>query len=495
MSMLKVDKLTFAYPGSYDNIFEIVSFQVDTSWRLGFVGRNGRGKTTFLQLLANSGQYEYSGNITVAGGVKFAYFPWEPADKNQLTLDVLQQVCPEAELWQLERELAILKLADEALWRPFGSLSNGEQTKALLAAMFLQPGHFLLLDEPTNHLDEPARRLVANYLRRQQGFILVSHDRQFLDGCVDHILSLNRANIEVQNGNFSCWLAGFEQRNQAEAAQQEQLHKDIKRLRQAARRASDWSDKVEAGKYGNGPVDRGFIGHKSAKMMKRAKSIEARQQQAIEQKAGLLQNLERAEDLKLQPLRHHADILLECSGLCASIDGRVICQPPDFCLHRGERLALAGPNGCGKSTLLRLLLGQAPAKLQVQGQLRAASGLIISYIPQDTSFLRGRLRDFAQAEGLDESLFLTILRKLDFSRQQFEKEMERYSEGQKKKVLLAKSLCQPAHLYVWDEPLNYIDIYSRLQIEQLIAEFAPTMLLVEHDEAFRQAVCTGCLNL
>ena len=224
-------------------------------------------------------------------------------------------------------------------------------------------------------------------------------------------------------------------------------------------------------------------------------TIEARQQQAIEQKAGLLQNLERAEDLKLQPLRHHADILLECSGLCASIDGRVICQPPDFCLHRGERLALAGPNGCGKSTLLRLLLGQAPAKLQVQGQLRAASGLIISYIPQDTSFLRGRLRDFAQAEGLDESLFLTILRKLDFSRQQFEKEMERYSEGQKKKVLLAKSLCQPAHLYVWDEPLNYIDIYSRLQIEQLIAEFAPTMLLVEHDEAFRQAVCTGCLNL
>ncbi len=156
---------------------------------------------------------------------------------------------------------------------------------------------------------------------------------------------------------------------------------------------------------------------------------------------------------------------------------------------------MAGPNGCGKSTLLRLLLGQAPAKLQVQGQLRAASGLIISYIPQDTSFLRGRLRDFAQAEGLDESLFLTILRKLDFSRQQFEKEMERYSEGQKKKVLLAKSLCQPAHLYVWDEPLNYIDIYSRLQIEQLIAEFAPTMLLVEHDEAFRQAVCTGCLNL
>ena len=89
--------------------------------------------------------------------------------------------------------------------RPFETLSNGEQTKVLIAALFLNEGHFLLIDEPTNHLDAKARKSVAAYLKTKKGFILVSHDRRFLDDCVDYILSLNRANIEVQRGNFSSW--------------------------------------------------------------------------------------------------------------------------------------------------------------------------------------------------------------------------------------------------------------------------------------------------
>ena len=103
------------------------------------------------------------------------------------------------------RELSYLDLEDDVLWRPFDTLSNGEQTKVLLAALFLNEGHFLLIDEPTNHLDMKAREQVAAYLKKKKGFILVSHDRWFLDHCVDHILSLNRTNIEVQSGNFSSW--------------------------------------------------------------------------------------------------------------------------------------------------------------------------------------------------------------------------------------------------------------------------------------------------
>ena len=109
--------------------------------------------------------------------------------------------------------------------------------------------------------------------------------------------------------------------------------------------------------------------------------------------------------------------------------------------------------------------------------------------------LNGALSEFAEANHIDESLFKAILRKMDFSRIQFEKKMEDFSAGQKKKVLIAKSLCEQAHLYVWDEPLNFIDIYSRMQIEQLIAEFSPTMLLVEHDIAFREAVATRVIPL
>ena len=282
MSMIKMENLTFSYPTSYDNIFENVNFQIDTDWKLGFVGRNGRGKTTLLNLLL--GKYEYSGKII--SSVQFDYFPYPVTDKSQLTETILQDVCPAAEEWEIMRELSYLDVDMEVLWRPFETLSNGEQTKVLLAALFLNEGHFLLIDEPTNHLDVKAREMVAAYLKKKKGFILVSHDRHFLDGCVDHILSLTRASIEVQSGNFSSWMANFERQQEFELAQNERLQKDIGRLQQAAKRSEVWSDRVEASKIG--AADKGYVGHKAAKMMKRSKSIEARQQKAIEQKSGLL---------------------------------------------------------------------------------------------------------------------------------------------------------------------------------------------------------------
>ncbi|MDE5995201.1 MAG: ATP-binding cassette domain-containing protein, partial [Oscillospiraceae bacterium] len=153
MSMIKAEKLTFAYPGSYDNIFDNADFQIDTDWKLGFIGRNGRGKTTLLKLLL--GEYEYSGKII--SSVKFDYFPYRISDKKQLTEDVLREVCPLAEDWELMRELSYLDIDADVLYRPFETLSNGEQTKILLAALFCNEEHFLLIDEPTNHLDTKAR--------------------------------------------------------------------------------------------------------------------------------------------------------------------------------------------------------------------------------------------------------------------------------------------------------------------------------------------------
>lgn len=129
------------------------------------------------------------------------------------------------------------------------------------------------------------------------------------------------------------------------------------------------------------------------------------------------------------------------------------------------------------------------------GTIHKGENLRISYIPQDTSFLEGSLRSFILKYHLDESLFKSILRKLDFERTQFDKNMSGFSEGQKKKVFIAKSLCESAHLYVWDEPLNYIDIYSRRQIENLIEEYSPTMLIVEHDIVFEKRIATKIVDL
>ena len=247
---------------------------------------------------------------------------------------------------------------------------------------------------------------------------------------------------------------------------------------------------MEASKIG--AADKGYVGHKAAKMMKRSKVIEARQEEAVRQKSALLKNVETAVDLKLCPLSYHADTLVSFSEVSVCYGEREVCDPVTFTVRRGDRIALDGKNGSGKSSLLKLLTGEAA---EFRGSLKAGSGLVISYVPQDTSYLQGTLTVFAEENRLDESLLKTVLRKLDFERTQFEKDMKESSAGQKKKVLIARSLCEQAHLYGWDEPLNFIDIYSRMQIERLIREFSPTMIFVEHDKAFRDTVATKLVQL
>lgn len=285
MSMINVTDLSFAYESSYDNIFEHVSFQIDTDWKLGFIGRNGRGKTTFLKLLL--GKYEYDG--TISASVEFEYFPYEVKDAGRMTVEIVQEMKPQAQVWEIMRELNLMEVAEDVLYREFDTLSHGERTKVMLAALFLGSGRFLLIDEPTNHLDTKARAEVAAYLNRKKGFILVSHDRHFLDACVDHILSINKMDIEVQKGNFTTWYTGKEARDRMEAAQNEKLRSEIKRLTKAARQSENWSDKVEKTKKGERVAglrpDRGAIGHKAAKMMKRSKVLEKRQHMALEEKS------------------------------------------------------------------------------------------------------------------------------------------------------------------------------------------------------------------
>lgn len=498
MSLISVNNLTFAHEGSYDYIFDDVSFQIDTDWKLGFTGRNGRGKTTFLNLLL--GKYEYSGQIS--SKVHFDYFPFEIADPSVTTIEVVDQIFPAYEYWQLSRELHYLELSDEVLYHPFHTLSNGEQTKIQLATLFLKENNFLLIDEPTNHLDMQARQIVSSYLRRKKGFILVSHDRVFLDACIDHILSINKSNIEVQKGNFSTWYHNKELQDSYERAENEKLQKNIKSMEAAARRTARWSDTVEKRKSRNSArdagvkPDKGHIGAQAAKMMKRSITAQKRKQEAIDEKSKLLKNIETADSLKIHPLSFHADPIITFEDVSIRYGENPVVSGLSFDVRQGERIALQGRNGCGKSSIIKLICGEELCGQNIphEGTIRRGSGLKISYVSQDTSSLSGTLDDFAASKGIDGTLFKTILRKLDFSRMQFEKNLEDYSGGQKKKVLIAASLCEEAHLYIWDEPLNFIDVISRMQIEALLLTYQPTLLFVEHDRAFCENIATKIMT-
>ena len=488
MSLINVTNLTFAYDGSYENIFENVSFQLDTNWKLGFTGRNGRGKTTFMNLLL--GKYEYRGSISAS--VEFSYFPYHVADSSVLAMDAVEEMYPDYEYWRVVREMDKLGLDDGMLYRPYGTLSNGEQTKLQLAVLFSKENNFLLIDEPTNHLDIQGRELVSRYLNAKRGFILVSHDRAFLDGCVDHILSINRSDIQVCKGDFSTWWENKARQDAFEQAENEKLKREISRLEETAREKASWSDRTEATKIGSHVYDRGYIGHKAEKMMARSKAIEKRQNAAIEEKAKLLKNIERSDDLKIFQTPFHTKRLVELKDVTIDYGDGAACENISFSIRMGDRIALQGPNGSGKSSIIKLVCGQ---DIPHTGEIWRGNGLKISYVNQDTSGLRGKLSDFARESGIDESLFLAMLAKLDVPKAQMEKDMSSLSAGQKKKVLLARSICEPMHLHIWDEPMNYIDVISRMQIEAVLREYQPTILFVEHDKAFCENVATKIVRL
>ncbi len=483
-----ISHLSFTYDGSFAPVFTDLNLSFDTSWRTGLIARNGRGKTTLLKLL--------TGEITGTGRIDIPLtpvrFPFPVEDASQLTLFVMQQAAPDTADWQLIRELNLLRVDEDVLYRPFDTLSGGEQTKALLAALFAREDAYPLIDEPTNHLDVHGRAQVADYLHGKDGFLLVSHDRAFLNRAIDHVVSLNRADTWVMQGNYDAWEDRLTRQNEYEALQNERLKKDITRLEESARRSAMWSDRVEATKIGTHAADRGAIGAQAARMMQKSLNTLRRRERAIEEKSALLHNVERVGDLKLTVLRHPKDTLLTIEDGAVRYGDRTVCEGLRFTLRQGECVALTGPNGCGKSSILRHFAGDGGA---LSGSVRLATSLTVSYVPQRTDWMRGALRAFMAESGVDETLFKAILRNMDFTREQFDRPLENMSQGQKKKCLLARSLCTPAHLYIWDEPLNYIDVFSRVQLEGLLADAKPTMLIVEHDTTFLDRIAARSIEL
>ncbi len=492
MSLISINNLTFKYEGMINNIFENVSFNIDTNWKLGLIGRNGKGKTTFLELL--QGKYEYNGIISK--NVEVDYFPFDIKNKNKMSIEVIYEIVPNIEDWQIIKELNLLNSSTEILYKSFNLLSGGEQVKILLVSLFLKENNFLLIDEPTNHLDIETRNNIIDYLNKKKGFILVSHDRNLLDKVVDHIISINNTNIEIQRGNFSSWQENKDKKDNFEIVQNNKLQKDINRLEIASKNSAKWSneaEKAKSKKYNpETTIDKGYVGHKASKMMKSSKVLEQRTQKAIDEKTNLLKNIDRNENLKIIHLESNKNPLVLMNNLQIKFNGQVIFKPISFEVNNGDRVAILGKNGIGKSSILKLILGK---EIQYNGEFKVVNDLKISYISQSTEYLKGNLKTFVGDNNIDESIFKAMLSKMGFSKENFNTNIQEMSDGQKKKVLIAKSISEQANIYIWDEPLNYIDILTRIQIEDVILQYKPTLIFVEHDETFIDKIATKTIPL
>ena len=278
----------------------------------------------------------------------------------------------------------------------------------------------------------------------------------------------------------------------------ERLEKEIKDLEKSKVRLSNWGEKAEkekfCGKLSNGlRPDRGAVGKRAAKIEKRVKTAEKRIDKSIEEKSKLLKDVEKAEELKIIPKNtfNPGTNLIYANKLSMTYGDKEVLSNLEFSVNINDRIAIVGDNGSGKTTLLKILMGQLQA---YQGQLYVKPNLTISYINQDTSFLKGTLNSLLEDNNINPTIFFTILSKLGVKKD-LKSRLEDLSEGQKKKILIAKSFSIQADLYIWDEPLNYIDVISREQIENLIQKNNLTMIVVQHDKIFIDKVANKVIYL
>jgi lincosamide and streptogramin A transport system ATP-binding/permease protein len=316
--------------------------------------------------------------------------------------------------------------------------------------------------------------------------------------------------LVLTQGNFGAYEQAKQRRDQTEASEQAQLKKDIGRLKQTAVKKRAWSASTESDKWGDahkfrsGSIgDKGAIGAQAARVMQKAKNLEHRMDKEITSKEALLKNVEHIDPLALDYTPDHHQVLLRATNLTLSFAGVPLFKPVTFEVKRGERVALVGPNGVGKSSLIAAILAQAAESGTVTGQSVAPfAGEITGEIDLAQSASRalvrqlypdnlGFLPQFAETRHLNYQ----NLHKLGVERSVFNVPIEDMSAGQQKKVELAASMATAAAFYIWDEPLNYLDVFNQDQLIQVIQTVKPTMLVTEHDQHFIDAINAKVVTL
>ena len=501
MSNLKISRLSFEYEDSNRYIFKNLNLDLDTDWKLGLIGRNGRGKTTFLNLLRG----KYCGTGQIQGNTSFSYYPVKIQNSKNITFYELQDQVA-FEQWKLERELTLMNLDPDLLWQPFNTLSGGEQTKILLALSFTDQDSFPLIDEPTNHLDETSRKQVAEYLNgHDQGYIVVSHERDFLNQVTDHILAIENTAIHLYQGNYSTYEVTKKRRDDFDREKNKKLTEQVKKLNQEKVQFHNWAAKIEARKKlgmktqhiinRRTRLNKGAIGHQAAKMMKKSINARNRMDKKIAEKEGMLKNIEKVPTLTMNFQADYHREILQLNDLSLQLkNSRELFKNLTLSLNNHEIIAVEGKNGSGKSTLIKYLLG-ITQNLIAKGSYELIENLKISYLPQEFVMYSGSLKDFAKKYNLSYEALLSNLKKMGFARADFTTRIEKMSMGQQKRVALAKSLTEPANLYLWDEPANYLDVFNQDQLIKLLKSVKPTMLLIEHDPYFITSVADQQIKL
>ncbi len=524
MAQIEVKNLTFYYNDYYHPVFEKLNLNLDTDWKMALIGRNGRGKTTLLKLLQGSLEAS-SGSITRIGSV--SYFPYSYDTKYKKAIDVVKECIGGIRTMELlmeeyagdneryfevleqyisldgfeiesriYKELAQMKLSSELLERDFASLSGGEQTCMLIIALFLRKDPFVLLDEPTNHLDREKKEFLKGYLKKKKGYIIVSHDTLFLDEVTDHILAINKTDVSLEQGTYSTWWRNMELKEQFELRTRQRLIQEISQLERQSQLNRTWSDAGNTQKYafaGNGRTNG------TRAYMTQAKAAEQHIKENLEKKKLLLRNMEEEKQLSIYQDILEEECLLSAENISYCYEGKKTWLFKDISLrvYRGDKIWIRGLNGVGKTTLLKVLSGRLEST-----NIIYADGLSIAYASQEPHWKSGDLKECFRRELRNPDDFFELYAKFkqicflfDLPEEFDQRPLETLSSGELKKIDIARVLSSNHQVLFLDEPLNFMDVYFKAQLQAAVSDKELTVIFVEHNEEFSKAVANKVLEL
>ena len=488
-------------------LLEQADLSIEAGERIALIGRNGAGKSTLLKLIAGELQPD-DGQVRVQAGVRIARLEQEvPIGTDGSVFDVVaaglgalgtwlaefhhlthacdydpaavarvQEKIDAADGWTLDRRvgevLTRLELDGEAV---FARLSGGMKRRVLLARSLASAPDVLLLDEPTNHLDIEAIDWLEAFLKEWNGSVVfVTHDRRFLRALATRIVEIDRGQVSSWPGDFDNYQRRREERLHAQAQESARFDKLLAQ-------EEAW---IRQGIKARRTRDEGRVRRLKAMRVERA------------------QRRELAGNVRMEAAQGDASgkKVIEARDVCFGFDGPDLVHGFSSTILRGDRIGLIGPNGSGKTTLLKLLLGELPPR---QGEVKPGTNLRIAYFDQYRASLREDWNamenvaggmDFVELDGSRKHV-LAYLQDFLFTPERARAPITRLSGGERNRLLLARLFAQPSNLLVMDEPTNDLDVETLELLEELLADYSGTLLLVSHDRDFLDNVVTSTLAM
>ena len=440
MKNIQVSHLSKSY--GMQEVLRDISLTMNDGEIIGLLGENGSGKSTLLKILVGEESPD-SGSVSISPkGIKIGYLP-----------QVIDDDSPR---------------------------SSGEKTVKLLKEILDGNPDVLFLDEPTNHLDFDGLQWLETVVKGFQGLILlISHDRYFLDKTVNKIIELEEGQIEVYGGNYSFYVQ--QKKIQAEANERK-YYQQQKRLKKLEERAEVIKNKTQQLEHATTGSDH-YVRRKAAKAAVSALSMEKRIKKELAETTIEKPKVNLEMKVLFAPKHEGGEMVAQLNG----VGFKSIVRDLSLMIRRGQRIALIGDNGCGKTTLIKLILEEL---LPDQGEVTQGKDIEVGYLSQEHRELDSEniVADELAGGTIDKTQIYWLLNRFLLPIEKINQQVRLLSSGEKARLLLAKIMTRGSNFIVLDEPTNHLDIPSREAIEESLANYPGTLLVVSHDRYFLEKI-------